>query len=61
MTSNYQKQFTYIFDRPITEEAWYWTQQQESVLGEEDTLTSFDFIEQLCMTAKTDLAPFSND
>ena len=61
MTSNYQKQFTYIFDRPITEEAWYWTPQQESVLGEEDTLTSFDFIEQLCMTAKTDLAPFSND
>ena len=61
MTSNYQKQLNHIFDRPIAEEAWYWSPEEEPVWDESDPLAAFEFIEQLCLTAKTDLAPFSND
>ncbi len=61
MTSNYQEQLAYFFDRHVTEKPWYWSIQEASVFDASDTLASFAFIEQFCLTAKTGLTPFSDD
>ena len=61
-TDLYQQQLQYIFDRPVTEPAWFWTprDEEEDVFGE-DPLTAFEFIERLCQHPKSDLAPYSDD
>jgi len=58
----YQKQLQYIFNRPVTEPAWYWTprDEEEDVFGE-DPLAAFEFIERLCQHPQSDLAPYSDD
>ncbi|MEO6037739.1 MAG: hypothetical protein ABIQ93_04940 [Saprospiraceae bacterium] len=63
MKTSYQKQLHYIFDRPVTEKPWYWSprEEEEPVFEESNPLEAFEFIERLCLTAKTDLVPFSDD
>ncbi len=61
-TDMYQQQLQYIFDRPVTEPAWYWTprDEEEDVFGE-NPLAAFEFIERLCQHPQNDLAPYSDD
>ena len=58
----YQQQLNYVFNRPITEPAWYWQpREEECPFGEEeDALTAFLFYEQLCREPRRDLAPYSD-
>jgi len=63
MKTSYQERLYYIFDRPVTEKPWYWSprEEEEQVFEESNPLEAFEFIEQLLLTSKTDLAPFSDD
>lgn len=56
--STYQKHLNSIFNRPISDPAWYWT--DSDVIFEND-LAVFNFIETLMNNIQTDLHPFSDD
>ncbi|MEY4905465.1 MAG: hypothetical protein RLZZ292_3280 [Bacteroidota bacterium] len=60
MTTLYQRQLQYIFNHPVTEPAWYWTDFWEEGVFENDPMCSFLFIETLLQNAKEDLSPFSD-
>jgi hypothetical protein len=58
----YEQQLHFIFSRPVSLPAWYWTSRpdEEDVFGE-DPFTAFEFIEKLCQQPWSDLAPYSDD
>lgn len=56
MNTTYQDQLEYVFGRTMTEKEFY-----RSPFDRSDAIVAFEFIEQLCRTGKTDLAPFSDD
>ncbi|NJL77151.1 MAG: hypothetical protein HC892_21180 [Saprospiraceae bacterium] len=64
ITSLYQQQLGYVFNRPVTKPVWYWQSHEEeaSPFGEEeDAMTAFLFYEQLCQQPGIDLLPYSDD
>jgi hypothetical protein len=64
MTINtlYQTQLQYIFNRPVTEPAWYWTpREEEECLFDDSPMQAFEFIENLCKQPKIDLSPYTDD
>ncbi len=61
MTNLYQSQLNYIFNRPITDPAWYWLDDTIENVFEGSPMEAFIFIETLMKGAKTDLKPYSND
>lgn len=58
--SHYQRQLNYIFNRPTTEPAWYWSECWEEGVFD-DPMQGFTFMESLLAKPKTDLEPFSDD
>lgn len=63
MTIRYQQQLRFVFDRPVTEPAWYWQGSDEEAdpFEGEDPLTAFEFIEALCEAPGKHLAAYSDD
>lgn len=63
MTETYQTQLNYVFQRPVTEPAWFWQAGAEAdePFNGEDPLTVFDFMAQLVHTPATGLAGYSDD
>ncbi len=62
MTPQYQRQLNYIFNRPTTEPAWYWTNDDwEEGIFDDTPMSGFIFIETLLLNAKKDLMPYSDD
>lgn len=60
MTTLFQRQLTYVFNRPATEPAWYWLDDTwEEGVFDDTPLSAFLFIETLLLDAKTHLAPYS--
>jgi hypothetical protein len=45
----YQEQLQYVFNRPVSEPAWYWQpREEECPFGdEEDAMIAFEFFERL--------------
>ena len=61
MTTKYQKQLTYIFDRDTTtDEDWYFL-PEEGEVEYFSIFEEFEFLEQFFTTCGNDLLPFSND
>ncbi len=61
MTTLFQRQLNYVFNRPDTEPAWYWADSTyEEGIFEDTPLSAFVFIETLLLDAKTHLAPYSD-
>lgn len=58
--SHYQRQLNYVFNRPTTDPAWYWSEYWEEGVFD-DPMKGFTFMESLLAKPKTDLEPFSND
>lgn len=62
MTTHYSRQLAHLFNRPVTEPAWYWSGQgEEGVFEDEDPLSAFVFIETLLQRPSVDLTPYSDD
>ncbi|MCC6461570.1 MAG: hypothetical protein IT260_13940 [Saprospiraceae bacterium] len=62
MPSTYAEQLRFIFDRPLTQPAWYDTARpEEEDPFAEGPLAAFEYIERLCLQPKTDLAPYSDE
>jgi hypothetical protein len=58
----YQSQLQYIFDRPVTEPVWYWSQDDGQIYPfDNSTMQSFEFIERLCQQPKIDLAIYTDN
>ncbi len=59
----FQQQLDYIFNRPVTEPAWYWQPYDDEAdpFNGEDPLTAFTFIEALCESPGQHLAAYSDD
>lgn len=62
MTPLYQQQLDFVFNRPVTEPAWYWQiiDAEEDPFNGEDAQVAFTFIEALCVNPAKDLAPFND-
>lgn len=62
MQTLYNQQLQYVFNRPISNPAWYWqAHDEENPFGEEeDAMTAFLFYEQLCQQPGLDLATFTD-
>lgn len=59
-----QQQIEFIFNRPVTDPAWYWQSAEENdadPFNSDDPLTAFEFIEALCENPGQLLAPYSDD
>ncbi len=62
MASLYQRQLNYIFNRPVTEPAWYWSNDDsEEYVFDETPESAFIFIETLFSNPKNDLSPYSDE
>lgn len=63
MNTDFALQLRYVFDRPITEPAWYWQTNEEEAdpFTGEDPLTAFEFIESLCQNPGNYLADYSDN
>jgi hypothetical protein len=60
----FQQQLDYVFNRPVTEPAWYWQSYDDEAANPfngEDPLTAFAFIEALCEHPGQHLAAYSDD
>lgn len=60
----YQQQLEHVFNRPVTEPAWYWQvgdDGEADPFKDEDPLTAFEFIETLCEAPGKHLAAYSDD
>jgi hypothetical protein len=61
MTSKYQRQLDYLFNRPTDEPEWYWgTDYWEEGVFDDNTLDTFTFLETLLAHPKDDLAAYSD-
>jgi hypothetical protein len=63
MTTRYQQQLDFVFQRPITNPAWYWSHDEtiENPFGEEeDAMRAFLFYQQLCRQPGRDLANYTD-
>lgn len=61
MTTLFQRQLNYVFNRPDTEPAWYWDDNTyEEGVFEDTPLSAFVFIETLLLDAKAHLSPYSD-
>lgn len=59
-----QQQLDHIFNRPVTDPAWYWEdsdEEEEHPFNGEDPLAAFEFIEALCENPGQYLAAYSDD
>lgn len=61
MITLYSRQINHIFNRPITQPEWYWSDHWEEGVFEENPLSAFTFIETLLLNVQADLSPYSND
>jgi hypothetical protein len=62
MTSLYQRQLNYIFNRPTTEPEWYWSNDYwEEGIFDQSPLSAFVFLETLFLNPKTDLSNYSDE
>lgn len=62
MSTLYQKQLDYIFDRPVTKPEWFWSMDEDpGQVFEQDPLSAFTFIETFLARPGEDLSPFSDD
>jgi hypothetical protein len=62
MTSKYQRQLDYLFNRPTDEPEWYWrTEDWVEGIFDDNTLDTFTFLETLFTNPKADLAAYSDD
>jgi hypothetical protein len=62
MTSLYQRQLKYIFNRPTVEPAWFWTNDDsEEFVFDDNPLSAFTFIEKLLVSIKSDLSVYSDE
>lgn len=60
-SSLYQRQLAFVFERPVTEPAWYWQiTETADVPFDEAPLTAFEFIENLLRQPGRDLAAFTD-
>jgi hypothetical protein len=62
MSTIYQQQLNYVFNRPVDGPLWYWqSREEECPFGEEeDAMTAFLFYEQLCRQPGADLTPYTD-
>jgi hypothetical protein len=61
MITQYQRQLTYIFDRPTIEPAWFWTNNDsDEAVFDDNPLSVFTFIEKLLVSVKSDLSVYSD-
>lgn len=62
MSTLYQKQLQYIFDRPVSKPEWYWAEEEDpGELFAPVPLPGIVFIETLLVKPGEDLRPFSDD
>lgn len=57
-----QQQIDFVFNRSVTEPAWYWqiADDEEDSFNGEDGMAAFAFIEALLVNPAKDLAPFTD-
>jgi hypothetical protein len=61
MSSLYQRQLKYVFNRPTAEPAWFWTNDDsEEFVFDDNPLSVFTFIENLLVSVKSDLRVYSD-